>query len=231
MGRRAARGACGEGCAVSMRSLVTHFHVVVSCGVVLLWLAALLAHLGPWRRHHALIGRSFMVLVIASSVSAVGLAVDARNRFGAAFMLQPLVLCLSAGAQFLRSRWVARVLGWVGLLVAAAVLEGLLRFLSSRQLMDVIAFAWAALVLAMLAIDDLRTRQRPRWRAHGHRMLAVGWFYLAELGIFVFDPQPSVISWVFAAIVPAGGAWWMHRRPGDFGRAGPAVARGALSDA
>lgn len=216
---------------MSMRSLFTHFHVVVSCGVLLLWLAALAARISPWRRHHALIGRVFVVLVVASSVSAVGLAVDARNRFGAAFMLQPLVLCLSAGAQFLPSRRVARVLGWVGLLVAAAVLEGFVRLLAARQLVDVMAFAWAALALAVLATDDLRTRQRLRWRAHGHRMLAVGWFYLAELGIFVFDPQPSVIAWVVAAIVPAGGAWWMHRRPGDFGRARPVVVRAALADA
>lgn len=203
---------------MSTRGLFIQIHVVVSCGVILLWLAALTARAAPWRRHHALIGRIFVGFVVASTVSAMGLAADVRDSYGALFVLQPLVLCLSAGAQFLRSRRVVRALGWVGLLVAVGVLAGFVRMLASHRVIDVIAFAWAALTLAALAADDLRTVPRPRWRTHGHRMLAVGWFYVAELGIFVFDPHPSVISWVFAGIVPAAGVWWMRQRPGGFAR-------------
>lgn len=215
---------------MSIRGLTIQIHVALSCGVMLAWLAALTAHLAPWRRHHALIGRTFVVLVVASSVLAVGLAVDSRNRFGVLFMLQPLVLALSASAQFRRSRWVLRALGGMGLLVAIGVLEGFVRFLASRHVMDVAAFAWTALTLAVLAIGDFRTRRRP-WQAHGHRMLAVGWFYVAELWIFVFDPHPSVIAWAIAGVVPAGAAWWMHRCPRDFAGARPALANTAAADA
>ena len=215
---------------MSTRGLFIQIHVVVSCSVILLWLAALTARAAPWRRHHGLIGRIFVMFVIASAVSAVGLAADARDSYGALFVLQPLVLCLSAGAQFLRSRRIVRALGWVGLLVAAGVLAGSARMLASHRLIDVVAFAWAALTVAALSVDDLRAVQRSRWRAHGHRMLAVGWFYVAELGIFVFDPHPSVISWVIAGIVPACGVWWMRQHQRTFAPVGRAMTGAAASD-
>lgn len=216
---------------MSARALVIQVHVVLACGVTLTWLAALTAHAAPWRRHHALIGRSFVVQVVASSVLAVGLAADSRNRFGVLFALQPLLLALSASAQFLRSRWVVRGLGAMGLLVAVGVLEGFARFLVSRDVVDVAAFAWTALTLATLAVADLRAGRQPHWRAHGHRMLVAGWFYIAELGIFVFDPHPSVTSWAVAAIVPVGVAWWMRQRPRDFTRVGPVSTWTAASNA
>jgi hypothetical protein len=216
---------------VSARGLFVQIHVVLSCGVILFWLAALAAYVGPWRRYHMLIGRIFLVLVVASTVSAVGLASDARDRFGALFVMQPLVLCLSAGAQFHRSRWVVRALGGVGLLVSVGVLHGFARMLATRGVIDVIAFAWAALTLAVLAVDDLRKVPRPRWRAHGHRMLAVGWFYVAELGIFVFDPHPSVVYWAAASIMPVIGVWWMRRQPRNLSPVGRAMTGAVASDA
>lgn len=202
---------------MNARGLVIQVHVLLSCGVTLTWLAAVTAHVAPWRRHHALIGRGFVALVVASSVLAVGLAADSRNRFGMLFALQPLVLALSGAAQFLRSRRWMRTLGIVGLLVACGVLEGFARLLATRLLVDVLAFAWTASTLALLAAQDLRAKPGPAWQAHGHRMLAVGWFYLAELGIFVVDPHPSVIAWAVAAVLPAGAAWWMHWRPARTG--------------
>ncbi|HSI48903.1 MAG TPA: hypothetical protein VLA61_11570 [Ideonella sp.] len=202
---------------MTVHSLILQAHVLLSCGALLSWLAALTAHVAPWRRRHALIGKSCMLLVVASSVLAVGLAADSRNRFGMLFALQPLVLALSGAAQFLRSQRVTRALGVIGLLVAAAVLEGFLRLLATRQLVDVLAFAWTALTLAVLAAQDLWAKPGPAWRAHGHRMLAAGWFYLAELGIFVVDPHPSVIAWAVAAMLPVAAAWWMHRRPARTG--------------
>jgi len=198
---------------MSLRSLFIQVHVVVSCGVVLCWIAALASRAARWRRHHALVGRLFVGLVVASTVSAVGLASDARDSFGALFVLQPLVLCLSAGAQIQRSPRLVRVLGGAGLLVAAAVLVGFVRMLAAHRLIDVVAFAWAASTLAALAFGDLRAANRPVGRTHGVRMLAVGWFYVAELGIFVFDPHPSVISWAIAGIVPAMGVWTLYRQP------------------
>ncbi|MFG6428778.1 hypothetical protein [Roseateles sp. LYH14W] len=198
---------------MSAREGVIATHVLLSCGATLAWLVALMARATPWRRHHVLIGRGLVVLVVTSSVLAVGLAADSGNRFGVLFALQPLLLALSGAAQFLRSRWVVHGLGVVSLLVALGVLHGFLRFLVARDLIDVLAFAWTALTLGVLAAADLRTGHRQPWRAHAHRMLAVGWFYVAELCIFVFDPQPSVIAWAGAALVPAGAAWWLHRRP------------------
>lgn len=216
---------------MSTRALLIQIHVVMSCGATLLWLAALMAHAAPWRRHHALIGRGFVVLVVASSMLAVGLAADSRNRFGVLFALQPLLLALSASAQFLRSRRIVRALGCAGLVVAAWVLQGFVSMLAKRDVIDVIAFAVAALTLASLAVNDLRAVYGPSWRAHGHRMLATGWFYIAELGIFIFDPHPSVISWAVAAVVPTGMAWWMRQRPKDFARARPAAVRTVAWDA
>ncbi|WP_457354582.1 hypothetical protein [Roseateles sp. P5_D6] len=216
---------------MSARGLIIQIHVVLSCGAMLCWLAALAAYAGAWRRHHRLIGRTFMGLVVASMVLAVGIAVDARNPFGAVTSLQPLVLCLSAGAQFLRSRWVVRALGWVGLLVAAGVLAGTWGLLNSHRLIDVIAFPWSALTQGALAVNDLRTAPGPRWRAHGHRMLAAGWFYLAEVGILTLDPHPSVIAWMIAAIVPIGGVLWVRRQPRSFGPAGPALTAGGANGA
>ncbi|MBI3349789.1 MAG: hypothetical protein HY020_21580 [Burkholderiales bacterium] len=189
------------------------------------WLAALTARTAPWRRHHRVIGRVFLGLVVASSVLAVGLASDARNRFGMLFALQPLLLALSGGAQFLQSRRLARGLAVAGLLVAVGVLSGFARLLDSRELVDILAFAWAGLTLAALAVDDLRAGLRQPWRAHGHRMLAAGWFYWAELAIFVFDPHPSVIAWVAAAAIPASAAWFMRRRPRVLVQAMPAQTR------
>ena len=216
---------------MSVRGLVIQIHVVLSCGATLAWLAALTAYAGSWRRHHVLIGRTCLVLVVASMVLAVGIAVDARNRFGALTSLQPLVLCLSAAAQFLRSRWVVRALGWMGLLVAVGVLEGTVGLLNSHRAIDVLAFPWSALTQGALAVDDLRGGPRPRWRAHGHRMLAVGWFYLAEVGILVLDPHPSVLAWVIAAIVPVGGVWWIQQQPKSFVPVGRAMTVAIASDA
>jgi hypothetical protein len=197
---------------VSARQLVVAIHVLLSCGATLAWGAALTARAAPWRRHHALIGRSLVVLVVASSLLALGLAADAGNRFGALFALQPLVLGLSGGARFRSPPWALRALGVAGLLVACGVLQGFIRMLASRDAVDVVAFAWTAVTLGILALGDLRSRQRQPWRAHANRMLAIGWFYVAELWIFVFDPHPSVIAWAGAAVVPAGAAWWLHRR-------------------
>ena len=216
---------------MSTRGLFIQIHVVLSCGATLAWLAALVAYAGSWRRHHVLIGRTFLVLVVASMVLAVGIAVDARNRFGAVTSLQPLVLCLSAAAQYLRSRWLVRALGWVGLLVAVGVLEGTVGLLASHRVIDVIAFPWSALTQGALAVGDLRAAPRSRWRAHGHRMLAVGWFYLAEVGILVLDPHPSVIAWMIAALVPVGGVWWIRRQPRSFAPVGRAMTGVVASDA
>jgi hypothetical protein len=206
-------------------------HVVLSCGALLFWLAALVAYASSWRRQHVLIGRTFLMLVVASMVLAVGIAVDARNKFGAVTSLQPLVLCLSAAAQFLRPRWIVRALGGVGLLVALGVLEGTVGLLASHRFIDVIAFPWSALVQGGLAVNDLRAGPRPRWRAHGHRMLAVGWFYLAEVGILTLDPHPSVLAWALAAILPIGGVWWIRRQPGSFAPLGRARPGAVASDA
>lgn len=216
---------------MSTRALLIQIHVVMSCGATLLWLAALMAYAGSWRRHHVLIGRSCLVLVVASMVLAVGIAVDARNRFGAVTSLQPLVLCLSAGAHFLGSRWIVRVLGGAGLLVAIGVLDGTIRLLDSHRFIDVIAFPWSAMVQGALSANDLRAPPRARWRAHGHRMLAVGWFFLAEIGILVLDPHPSVIAWMIGALVPLAGVWWIRRQPGPFAAVGPAMPRAAASEA
>lgn len=201
---------------MSTRGLITQIHVVLSCGATLAWFAALAAYLGRRRKHHVWIGRGFLMLVVASTVLAIGLAVDARNRFGVVTTLQPLVLCLSAAAQFLRSRWIVRSLGWVGLFVAVGVLEGTVELLNSHRLVDVLAFPWAALTQGALSVRDIRTHPRPQWRAHGHRMLTVAWFYLAEIGILTLDPHPSVIAWALAAIAPAFGVWWIHRQPRSF---------------
>lgn len=216
---------------MSTRQLIIQVHILLSCGATLCWIAALAAYVGGSRRHHMLIGRTFVALVVASMVLAVGIAVDSRNRFGAVTSLQPLVLCLSAGAQFLRARWVVRALGWVGVLVAVGVLHGTLGLLESHRLIDVIAFPWSALMQGALAVDDLRATPHPRWRAHSYRMLASGWFYLAEVGILVLDPHPSVIAWVIAAIVPAGAVWWIQRQPWSFVAMGHRAARTVASDA
>ncbi|PTT77246.1 hypothetical protein DBR42_25480, partial [Pelomonas sp. HMWF004] len=133
---------------------------------------------------------------------------------------------LSGVAQFRRPRWPLWALGVAGLLVAAGVMAGFVGFLAKRELIDVAAFAGAALTMAALAVDDLRAARRPAWRAHVHRMLAVGWFYVAELMIFVFDPHPSLIAWAAAAVVPTAVLAWMRWRPGDFADGGRApVAR------
>lgn len=199
---------------MSTRAVFIQFHVFVSCGVILCWLAALAIYVARRHRQHVLIGRLFMVMVVASTVSAVGLAADARDSYGILFVLQPLLLCLSAGAQFLPSRRWVRALACAELVVAAGVLMGFARMLASRDAIDVIAFAWAGLTLAALAVDDLRTGQRPKWRSHGYRMLAVGWFYVSELCIFVFDPHPSVIAWAVASVLPACMAVWIGRQRG-----------------
>ena len=111
------------------------------------------------------------------------------------------------------------------------MLHGTLDLLNSHRFVDVIAFPWSALTQGALAVDDLRATPRPRWRAHGYRMLAVGWFYLAEVGILVLDPHPSVIAWVIAAIVPVGGVWWIQRQPRSFASMKPVAMKTVASDA
>ena len=86
-------------------------------------------------------------------------------------------------------------------------------------------FAVTACVVGALALADLLDGRQPAWLAHSRRMLAAGWFYLAELFIFVLDPQPSLIAWALAAVLPLVVVWRLHRRPVGFGV--PAARLGA----
>lgn len=198
---------------MSMRSVVVALHVLLCCGATLAWFAALGARLLHRRRLHRPWGRAFVLLVAASTVLAVGLAAASRNSFGLVFALQPLVLSLSAAAQFHRQPGVRRVLGGVGLLVAAAVMAGFAGLLATRDLVDVAPFAVAGAVVGSLALGDLLDAGQPAWQAHGRRMLAAGWFYVAELLIFVWDPHPSLWAWSLAGLPPLLALGAMRWRP------------------
>lgn len=195
---------------MTLRSAVTTAHVVLACGAMLAWCLALVARRGRWRQLHRPAGRLFCGLVVLSSLLAAGLAADARNRFGLAFVLQPLVLALSGLAWQQARLRVVQVMGLCGAVVAAAVMHGFVQFLATRALIDVLAFAVTPLVMVTWAVQDLRAQPGSRRQAHAWRLLAAGWFYLAELIIFLADPQPSVIAWALAAVVPLG-AWAVLR--------------------
>ncbi|WP_022979070.1 hypothetical protein [Ideonella sp. B508-1] len=199
---------------MNLRDAAVQVHVALACGVLLSGLAAGLVRVSRWRRQHAVWGRVCLAGVVASSVLALGLAADSHNRFGLLFALQPLVLGLSGVAQWWRARWLRLATGAMGLLVAAGVLRGFWRFLATRDVVDVAAFAAVALTVALLALGDLRPRRQPLALAHARRMLAVGWLYLAELLIFVWDPHPSLIAWAGAALPLTGVAWVLRRRAG-----------------
>lgn len=187
-------------------------HVVLACGVTLTWVAAMTARRAPWRHLHAHLGRTCLVGVVLSSLLAVALAGQARNGFGMLFALQPLLLALSGAAQFDTARWRVRALGLAAWLVAAGVLHGFVRMLATRDVIDIAAFALTAAVMVALGWQDLAGRRGPAWRAHALRMLATGWFYLAELLIFLVDPHPSVLAWAAAALLPLA-AWMAVTRP------------------
>lgn len=209
---------------MTAREWVVQVHVLLSCGATLAWLAALAARRLGWRRRHAGIGRAFVGLVVASSALAAGLAAASGNLFGVVFALQPLVLALSAAAQFGRTHGPRRALGALGLVVAVGVLAGFARFLATREFIDVAAFAATAVVVGALALGDLLDAEQPAWQAHSHRMLAAGWFYVAELLIFVLDPHPSLIAWALAAVLPLVVVRHLSRRPVGFGVPAPRLA-------
>jgi hypothetical protein len=196
---------------VTWRAAITGVHVALSCGVVISWGLALVARQARWRRHHRRAGCICCVLVVLSSLLALGLAVAGGNRFGAVFALQPLVLVLSGLAWQRAGRRVVQTLGGVGLVTAAAVMHGFVQFLATRAVIDVLAFAVTAGVATALAAQDVLARPRPAPHAHAWRLLAAGWFYLAEGLIFVADPHPSVIAWGLAALAPVA-AWGVLRR-------------------
>lgn len=202
---------------MSARGLAVQLHVLLCCGATLAWLAGLAVRVLPWRRLHRPLGRAFVVLVAASTVLAVGLAAASGNAFGVVFALQPLVLALSAAAQFSRRPGPRRALGALGLLVAVAVMVGFARLLATRELMDVAAFAVTSALTGALALGDLLDARPSAWQAHGLRMLAAGWFYAAELLIFVWDPHPSLGAWVLAGAMALAVHSGLRHRPLAFG--------------
>lgn len=196
---------------MTWRAAITGVHVALSCAAVLAWSLALAARQGRWRRHHRRLGHIFCALVLLSSLLAVGLAAAGGNRFGAVFALQPVVLVLSALAWQRAGRRVVQALGLAGMVTAAAVMHGFVQFLATRAALDVLAFAVTPVLAMALAAQDMQARAGAAPQAHAWRLLAAGWFYLAEGVIFVADPHPSVIAWGLAALVPLG-AWVALRR-------------------
>jgi hypothetical protein len=202
---------------MSARIWITEVHVVLSCAATLAGLAAVAARRRGWRRLHATVGRCFLVLVLASGSLVVGLAAASGNRFGVVFTLQPMVLVLSAAVQFRRTAGLRRALGALGVLVVAGVYLGFARFLLTRELIDVVAFPIAGGVVGFFALQDMLGQRQPGWSEHSLRMLAACWFYMAELLIFVFDPQPSVLAWAMTAMPLLVVIGLSHRRPPIFG--------------